>query len=222
MRFINADGYFSTGQGTNGHNMFAYCENNPVMYSDPTGECSILAAIATFILADIVVDALADVLSNDSAPASTPKPKGKSYHTDELRICTDGASKSYGSGSHQSQTAMSGRLGINTPADEIPYIVIPTDYPGYDNLIGCMGVVIDNSNGNFAYAVIGDGGKPENGFGEVSLKAAWDLGFSESEAYGACGPEGDFTIMIFPDTRQNWTNSDPYDQIQAAGKLLYP
>ena len=38
MRFINADGYFSTGQGTNSHNMFAYCENNPVMYSDPTGE----------------------------------------------------------------------------------------------------------------------------------------------------------------------------------------
>ena len=38
MRFINADGYFSTGQGTNSHNMFAYCGNNPVMYSDPTGE----------------------------------------------------------------------------------------------------------------------------------------------------------------------------------------
>ena len=29
----------STGQGMNGHNMFVYCGNNPVMYSDPTGEC---------------------------------------------------------------------------------------------------------------------------------------------------------------------------------------
>ena len=37
-RFINADSYVSTGQGILGHNMFAYCNNNPVMYVDPTGE----------------------------------------------------------------------------------------------------------------------------------------------------------------------------------------
>ena len=37
-RFINADGYVSTGQGLIGNNMYAYCNNNPVMYVDPTGE----------------------------------------------------------------------------------------------------------------------------------------------------------------------------------------
>lgn len=37
-RFINADGYVSTGQGLNGTNMFAYCENNPVMRADPSGQ----------------------------------------------------------------------------------------------------------------------------------------------------------------------------------------
>ncbi len=37
-RFINADSYASTGQGLIGHNMFAYCGNNPVMRVDPTGE----------------------------------------------------------------------------------------------------------------------------------------------------------------------------------------
>ncbi len=36
-RFLNADGYISTGQGVLGHNMFAYCGNNPVNYYDPTG-----------------------------------------------------------------------------------------------------------------------------------------------------------------------------------------
>ena len=36
-RFINADSYVSTGQGLIGNNMFAYCNNNPVMYVDPTG-----------------------------------------------------------------------------------------------------------------------------------------------------------------------------------------
>ena len=37
-RFINADGYVSTGQGVLGTNMFAYCSNNPVNRIDHTGE----------------------------------------------------------------------------------------------------------------------------------------------------------------------------------------
>jgi len=36
-RFINADSIVSTGQGLLGNNMFAYCLNNPLSYSDPTG-----------------------------------------------------------------------------------------------------------------------------------------------------------------------------------------
>ena len=37
-RFLNADGYASTGSGFVGYNMYAYCNNNPVNYSDPTGQ----------------------------------------------------------------------------------------------------------------------------------------------------------------------------------------
>jgi len=36
-RFINADAFVSTGTGILGYNMFAYCNNNPVMYTDSTG-----------------------------------------------------------------------------------------------------------------------------------------------------------------------------------------
>ena len=36
-RFINADGLASTGQGFVGCNMFAYCNNNPVMFADCDG-----------------------------------------------------------------------------------------------------------------------------------------------------------------------------------------
>jgi len=36
-RFINADEFVSTGQGLLGFNMFAYCNNNPVMFIDPDG-----------------------------------------------------------------------------------------------------------------------------------------------------------------------------------------
>ena len=36
-RFLNADSFASTGQGILGNNMFAYCLNNPVLYSDSAG-----------------------------------------------------------------------------------------------------------------------------------------------------------------------------------------
>ena len=36
-RFINADGYASTGQGFTGDNRFAYCNDNPVIYKDSEG-----------------------------------------------------------------------------------------------------------------------------------------------------------------------------------------
>ncbi len=56
-RFINADGYVSTGQGILGYNMFAYCGNNPVNCVDPTGEawwywlCYAVSPVVTTVLA---------------------------------------------------------------------------------------------------------------------------------------------------------------------------
>ena len=38
QRFLNADGYVSTGQGISGYNMYAYCGNNPVNCADPSGQ----------------------------------------------------------------------------------------------------------------------------------------------------------------------------------------
>ena len=37
-RFLNADGYVSTGVGLDGYNMFAYCNNNPIMLTDSNGD----------------------------------------------------------------------------------------------------------------------------------------------------------------------------------------
>jgi RHS repeat-associated protein len=52
-RFINADNYPSTGQGLLGNNMFAYCNNNPLVFSDPTGELGAVA-IAGIVVSGII------------------------------------------------------------------------------------------------------------------------------------------------------------------------
>jgi len=54
-RFINADGLISTGQGLLGNNMFAYCLNNPVMFSDPTGEIAIMTCVLIGAIVGAVV-----------------------------------------------------------------------------------------------------------------------------------------------------------------------
>ena len=65
-RWINADGYVSTGQGIFGNNMFTYCGNNPVNRKDPTGQFWITALILT------AVSICTLVLSGCSAQPSTP------------------------------------------------------------------------------------------------------------------------------------------------------
>ena len=42
-RFINADSLASTGQGIIGTNMFAYCNNCPILFSDPGGHRIVLS-----------------------------------------------------------------------------------------------------------------------------------------------------------------------------------
>ena len=49
-RFINADGYMSTGQGMLGNNMYAYCLNNPVNNVDSSGEFALTLALGGYAL----------------------------------------------------------------------------------------------------------------------------------------------------------------------------
>ena len=53
-RFINVDSYVSTGQSFIGTNMFAYCNNNPVVTADPSGHSLIGAVIGLVITAGIL------------------------------------------------------------------------------------------------------------------------------------------------------------------------
>ena len=55
-RFINADGQLNGG--LLGYNLFAYCENNPVMYVDPTGEFLLSALIIGAVIGAVALFAL--------------------------------------------------------------------------------------------------------------------------------------------------------------------
>lgn len=57
-RFINADAFAATGQGLLGHNMFAYCGNNPILYTDPSGEFGLAFAFATATIVAGIANAI--------------------------------------------------------------------------------------------------------------------------------------------------------------------
>ena len=65
-RFLNADALVATGQGLLGNNMFAYCNNNPVANSDPTGE-SLLGAIIGGAIGGALISVISHTHNNPDA-----------------------------------------------------------------------------------------------------------------------------------------------------------
>lgn len=141
-----------------------------------------------------------------------------------LRIDTDGASSGYGSGSHQGQTSFGSKYNIPCPADKVPFVVAPlnTTVGGKSTgqLIGCMALVVDNGKKTQVWCLVGDAGPAKNGWGEVSLKCAWDLGYSKKEANGSQGPNGNFSIYVWPSVKPNWSSSNLVSQIKSEGEKL--
>ena len=110
-RFINADGYVSTGQGLTGYNMFAYCGNNPVMRADPNGEGWILAiALIVVLAASLISCSSTEVTEEDinlysdqeGAPQEgkinvkfNPNSKNPSFQIENTYLITDPKQREY-------------------------------------------------------------------------------------------------------------------------------
>ena len=94
-RFINADGYISTGQGLLSTNMFAYCGNNPVNRKDPTGQFWITALIVTAVVAVCTV-----TLSGCSSQSAPSSPRSDLANAPDLDVSTASPSSynCYGNG----------------------------------------------------------------------------------------------------------------------------
>ncbi len=66
-RFLNADGYVGANGGIHGYNMFAYCNNNPVVYNDPNGEF-LLSVLAMCVIGGAVIGAtVGGIVGNEIA-----------------------------------------------------------------------------------------------------------------------------------------------------------
>ncbi len=64
-RFMNADVYADTAQGVVGTNMFAYCNNNPIMLIDPDGTDAVSNFLEIFSNAiNVVLSVLKNILGN--------------------------------------------------------------------------------------------------------------------------------------------------------------
>ena len=72
-RFINADSQLNAKDGILGYNLFAYCNNNPIMYSDPSGHSIILACI---IVGAVIGGLAGGHIAAKSSKAQTGKVNG--------------------------------------------------------------------------------------------------------------------------------------------------
>jgi len=73
-RFLNADGYFQSGDNILDTNMNAYCRNNPVMYYDPSGKSVFLIVSVCILIVGVVALAGCSSSSSSSTPYHSPSP----------------------------------------------------------------------------------------------------------------------------------------------------
>ncbi|MBI9010208.1 MAG: RHS repeat-associated core domain-containing protein [Tenericutes bacterium] len=71
-RFISADGYMGQTKDVLSANMYSYCENNPIMFSDPNGYSIKWSTILTVVAVVAVVVAVAAVVVATAGAAAGP------------------------------------------------------------------------------------------------------------------------------------------------------
>ena len=120
-RFVNGDGYVQTGDGLYDKNMFAYCLNNPVNSSDPSGQSPwlVLGVIA-------ICGVVGGIIGYNSKEKLIDKPKTKQNSSNyqkqsssnnnknnNISKSNSNTSKSYSSTSNRSVTRTQNRGSIS-------------------------------------------------------------------------------------------------------------
>ena len=118
-RFINADGYISTGQDINCYNMFAYCGNDPVNKCDPNGRFFLTATICGVAIWKIglaIIASVALIVAADSIAKNPPSIPSISLPKTNSKPKTDSKAK---------ESAQA--IPKKTPRDPVHHIVAQND-----------------------------------------------------------------------------------------------
>ncbi len=103
-RFLNADGVLN--DTILGKNLYAYCENNPINYSDQDGKAatllSVVTAVVGVVLVVTIVEQLAEAISNISFDFSIGSGKSKSEPVKNIGVLVASGSTSPGNKSNDS------------------------------------------------------------------------------------------------------------------------
>ena len=223
-RFFNADDPDIARESKDvsvGMNLFAYCNNDPVNGVDPTGYCFFNQSKTIWAHDNweyqggyirinnplkIVGPKKFKNMDIDTDGANPNEIKNASTRSKVKRIIK---SDRY----YQKQTSFQiGHKSIN--AATINYVVVPTSNR---SLLGCVATIYDKKKKKRIYAIVADCGP--NKYNEVSLKAAWNLGYKN--ATGNNGPSGNFEVIIWKNSKISWKYSGLQKQINDYGAKYY-
>ena len=182
-RYINADGYVSTGQGILGNNMFAYCGNNPISRSDPNGNLwrgvAIGAAVGLSAIhkGNAFTDFLSSVFGASSSTTTTISETKVEYLPDPLPITAE-------TGTRTKKT-------VSKHGDSSKPVSVYSNLNSNNPLLSSAGLKINISdftlNVNLAidnigvYASIADGDRTDS-FGIRANLSEFKVGFEETSS----------------------------------------
>ncbi|MGI6501485.1 MAG: DNRLRE domain-containing protein [Anaerostipes sp.] len=147
-RFLTEDTYRGESNQPDTQNLYAYCAGNPVNYVDPSGH---------------------KYYMESNVRALRVCTDGKIANKDEAKREKNKNNGPYGDKNHQKETRGFER---EIAADQIPYIVVPTNQSKY---MLSVGVIINRNTKDYLYCVVAEYGSKKNGMGEVSIYAAWKM-----------------------------------------------
>jgi len=206
-RFINADGFTSTGQGFVGNTMFVYCLNNPIKCVDPTGNWAIDISelFKSFFkrLRDFVADLVATVMYAMPIPEG-----GETVYQGQVRICTDGSDGTLVEDDYWYPDTALTHNGESLDAYNVCYVVVPLNvYYSDKDILGSSALVINHDTGMRVWCVVGDQGPSKNGWGEVSIAAIWDTGNrNHMTANTAYGLGSNYEIILYRERKYDFIN----------------
>ena len=156
-RFINADNYVSTDKGVLGHNMYAYCNNNPIVYTDPEGHfihiglVITIAIVGTLLMANTIYQSMKAKaqIKNVQKKAKVPDKTNELNNTLQSNAASI-QKKVSGQNSVQKMLTFANETKTGSTYD------IKIQEPWKNNTISYNGLLMDAQDvGNFNFGYIG-------------------------------------------------------------------